>query len=204
MNKKHWYDYLWLWSLIYFVLGFFNILFAWLGMIDFLLPIGIAVFAKNKAFCNNFCGRGQLFTVLGINLKLSTKKSTPKWMNSKLFRYGFLTFFMIMFLQMIFTTYLVFSETKELQEVIKLFWSIKFPWDWAYTVKTVPAWITQFAFGFYSMMLTSTIIGLITMLMFKPRTWCSFCPMGTMTQAICKIQNHAEDKENYKKTDTEI
>ena len=34
MAKKmqHWYDYLWLWPIIYFVLGFFNILFAWLGM----------------------------------------------------------------------------------------------------------------------------------------------------------------------------
>ncbi len=30
--KRHWYDYLWLWTLLYFSLGFFNILFAWLGM----------------------------------------------------------------------------------------------------------------------------------------------------------------------------
>ena len=35
--KKKWYDYLWIWTIIYFVLGFFNILFAWLGMIDFLV-----------------------------------------------------------------------------------------------------------------------------------------------------------------------
>ena len=39
MKKKHWYDYLWIWSIIYFALGFFNILFAWLGMIDFLIPL---------------------------------------------------------------------------------------------------------------------------------------------------------------------
>ena len=32
--KKRWYDYLWIWTISYFVLGFFNILFAWLGMID--------------------------------------------------------------------------------------------------------------------------------------------------------------------------
>ena len=37
MHKK-WYDYLWIWSIVYFTLGFFNILFAWLGMIDFLVP----------------------------------------------------------------------------------------------------------------------------------------------------------------------
>lgn len=32
------------------------------------------------------------------------------------------------------------------------------------------------------------IIGLVTNTLFKPRTWCSFCPMGTMTQMICKIK----------------
>ena len=37
--KKHWYDYLWIWTILYFALGFFNILFAWLGMIDFLVPL---------------------------------------------------------------------------------------------------------------------------------------------------------------------
>ena len=34
--KKHWYDYLWILSLTYLVLGFFNILFAWLGLLCFL------------------------------------------------------------------------------------------------------------------------------------------------------------------------
>nr|WP_297998807.1 hypothetical protein [uncultured Phascolarctobacterium sp.] len=26
------------------------------------------------------------------------------------------------------------------------------------------------------------------MALFKPRTWCTFCPMGTMTQMICKMK----------------
>ena len=29
---------------------------------------------------------------------------------------------------------------------------------------------------------------LVVNVLFKPRTWCSFCPMGTMTQMICKIK----------------
>ena len=70
MKVKHWYDYLWVYAIIYFALGFFNILFAWLGMIDFLL-----------------------------------------------------------------------------------------------------------------------LLGLIVMVLYKPRTWCAFCPMGTMTQGICKLKN---------------
>lgn len=34
-NKKHWYDYLWIVSAVYLILGFVNILFAWLGLLCF-------------------------------------------------------------------------------------------------------------------------------------------------------------------------
>lgn len=49
--------------------------------------------------------------------------------------------------------------------------------------------VAQFAFGFYSVMLTSTVLGLITMVLYKPRSWCVYCPMGTMTQLICKVKD---------------
>ena len=187
-KKKQWYDYLWIWTIIYFALGFFNILFAWLGMIDFILPLIFAIVGGNKWFCNHMCGRGQLFWVLGRNLKCSRKKPAPKWISSKWFRYGFLTFFMTMFGTMIFQTYLVFSGAESLKKVVKLFWTFKVPWKWAYNGSIFPDWVAQLGFGFYSLMLTSTLIGLIVMAMYKERTWCSFCPMGTMTQGICKIK----------------
>lgn len=190
MKKTKWYDYLWIWSIVYFALGFFNILFAWLGMIDFLVPLIFAIVGGNKHFCNNYCGRGQLLRLLGNKGKYSRNKPTPKWIFSKWFRYSFLVFFLTMFGNMVFQTYLVAAGAASLKEAIKLFWTIKVPWGWAYSIGTVPDWIAKFSFGFYSMMLTSTLIGLIMMLLYKPRTWCSFCPMGTMTQGICKIKNN--------------
>ena len=36
------------------------------------------------------------------------------------------------------------------------------------------------------MMITSTLLGIITMLLYKPKSWCVYCPMGTMTQLISK------------------
>ena len=38
------------------------------------------------------------------------------------------------------------------------------------------------------MMPPSTLIGLIVMVLFQPRSWCVFCPMGTMTQLICQAK----------------
>ena len=192
--KKKWYDYLWIYEIVYFSLGFFNILFAWLGMIDFLLPLCLAVFWGNKWFCNRLCGRGQLYTKLGSQKKCSRNKPTPKWMYSTWFRYGFLLFFLAMFGNMVFQTYLVGAGARSLREAIKLFWTFRIPWGWTYTAGTVPDWVAQYSFGFYSLMLTSLLLGFVVMGLYKPRTWCTFCPMGTMTQGICKLRA-GKDKE---------
>ncbi len=233
--KKHWYDYLWIASLTYLVLGFFNILFAWLGLICFFLPLGISIARGNKAYCSKYCGRGQLFALLGGRLGLSRKRDLPRWMSSKAFRYGFLVFFFLMFFQMLWTTYLVFAGVGELRQVVTLLWTFRLPWHWAYhggflvffflmffqmlwttylvfagvgelrqvvtllwTFRLPWHWayhgtlfsdgVAQFAFGFYSVMLTSTVLGLVTMVLYKPRSWCAYCPMGTMTQLICKAK----------------
>ena len=189
-NNKHWYDYLWLWTIIYFALGFFNILFAWLGMIDFILPLLFAIFGGNKFFCNKFCGRGQLFMILPKKFKnFSRGVLAPRWLSSSWFRYGFLIFFMTMFCNALYQTWLVFGGASSVKEFITLFWTFKIPFSWAYTAGSVPEWAAQFSFGLYSLMLTSALIGLIVMYLYRPRTWCTFCPMGTMTQFICKVES---------------
>ncbi len=108
-KKKQWSDYLWIAELCYLFLGLFNILFAWLGMLFFCIPLFIAIFGGNKAYCNRYCGRGQLLSLLGEKLKLSRNVPPPKFLRSPWFRYGFLTFFMIMFGLMLFSTYRVFT-----------------------------------------------------------------------------------------------
>ncbi len=188
-KQKKWYDYLWIVSLTYLILGFVNILFAWLGLICFFVPLAIAIIKGNKSYCNKYCGRGQLFDLLGNRLKLSAKKDMPKALKSNWFRYGFLAFFLIMFGNMLFSTYLVFAEVHSLKEMVTLLWSFKLPWHFAYHGTLFAPWVAQFAFGFYSVMLTSTVLGMITMLFYKPRSWCVYCPMGTMTQGICKIKH---------------
>ncbi len=188
-TKKKWYEYLWIVSALYIILGFFNILFAWLGLICFFIPLAISTIKGNKAYCNKYCGRGQLFSLLGNKFKLSRKKDIPAFIKSKWFRYGFLIFFMVMFFNMIFSTYLVFAGNLELKESIKLLWVFNLPWNFAYHGTLFHPWVAKFAFGFYSVMLTSTLLGIITMILFKPRSWCVYCPMGTMTQGICIIKN---------------
>lgn len=186
-KKKTFKDYMWIISITYLALGFFNILFGWLGVLCFLIPLIISLTGHGKTYCNTYCGRGQMLDLMGNKLKLSKNRDIPKFLRSKWFRYGFLAFFMAMFVVMLFNTYLVFNGTNNLKEVVKLIWTFKVPWAWTNTSMVTP-WVAQFAFGFYSMMLTSTILGIVTMLLYKPKSWCVYCPMGTMTQLISKAK----------------
>lgn len=187
--KKRWYDYLWIAELIYMSLGFFNILFAWLGMLFFCIPLIISLVWGTKGYCNRYCGRGQLLGLLGR--KLSRNAPPPKFLRSTWFRYGFLAFFMVMFGLMLRGTYMVFAGAP-LRQAVTLLWMFKLPWQWA-KVDMVAPWIAQFAFGFYGVMMTSTVLGLLTMVLFRPRSWCVYCPMGTMTQGICRLKQKKED-----------
>ena len=184
MRRKNWKDYLWLWPVMYFTLGFFNILFAWLGIIEFMLPLVFALVWGNKYFCNRLCGRGQLFALLK-----HSGRPAPRWLASKWFRYGFLAFFMVMFVNVIYQTWLVFGGTESLSETVKLLWVFRVPFGGAYSEGSFPEWAAQFSFGLYGLMLTSEIIGLLVMMLWRPRTWCTFFPMGTMTQIICRLKS---------------
>jgi hypothetical protein len=188
-NKTSWKDRMWIVSILYFFLGFFNIMFAWFGIICFLVPILMSLFGKEKAFCNSYCGRGQLFTLLGSGHGISLNKNLPAFLRSKWFRYGFLLFFMTMFFNMVFTTWAVFSGSVGINESIRFLWTFDMPWKMANRAgDSVPLWAVQFAYGFYSLMLTSLILGLLSMVIYRPRSWCVYCPIGTATQMICKIR----------------
>ena len=93
MKKKHWYDYLWIWSILYFFLGFFNILFAWLGMIDFLVPVLIAVIGGNKWFCNNLCAVASFLLKSAENGSAHAIKKRRNGWRRRAFVMGFSYFF---------------------------------------------------------------------------------------------------------------
>lgn len=188
MKAKSWRDHLWVITVLYFLLSPFSIALAWIGMVCFLFPLGFAFFKGDKGYCNRYCGRGQLFDILGRKFGLSLNWPSPKFLYSKLFRYGFLVFFMTMFLLMIYNTVLVFAAQAPLEETITLLWAFDVPWNRAHAAM-LPPWAAQFGFGLFSLMMTSMILGTVSMIFFKPRSWCAFCPMGTMTQMICQIKN---------------
>ena len=99
-------------------------------------------------------------------------------MKSRAFRYGFLAFFLVMFCQMLWSTYLVFAGAGDLRQAVTLLWTFRLPWDWAYHGTLFHPGVAQFAFGFYGVMLTSTVLGLITMALFQAPQLVRLLPHG--------------------------
>ncbi len=75
--KKKWYDYLWIASLLYLILGFFNILFAWLGLLCFCIPLLFAVVGGNKGYCNRYCGRASCSACWAADSACPAKRTFP-------------------------------------------------------------------------------------------------------------------------------
>ena len=83
------------------------------------------------------CAKHPLYTLILLLAKLggewrwSRNRATPDILVAKWFRFGFLCFFMAMFGNMLWQTYLVAAQAESLREVVTLLWTFKLPWAWA-------------------------------------------------------------------------
>ena len=87
-KRNHWYDYLWVLTALYLALGFFNILFAWLGLLCFFIPLIMASTFGTKSYCNKYCGRGQLFELIGNRCCKTTPEKNPLEKNAAILSDG--------------------------------------------------------------------------------------------------------------------
>lgn len=199
MARKSWRNHLWIVTCVFFLLALYNIIFAWVGLVFFITPLLIAIFKGDKTYCNKYCDRGRLFRFLGSRLGASRNKPMPAWLKSRWFRYLFMVYFFGMFGSVLAVTVMVASQAQEFNGAIKLFQAFRLPLDINAPIGDFSAWSVQFAFGFYSLMLTSLVLGLVSMLLFKPRSWCVYCPMGTLTQLICTVKSKSCHEAEAKK-----
>ncbi|NIZ46791.1 4Fe-4S binding protein [Entomospira nematocerorum] len=181
--SKRWHQHLWIISILYFSLGLFNILFAWLGLICVAIPITTAMIKNDKSFCYLYCPRSKMLNLLGHRLKLSRYKAPPALFSYPWFRKGF----MFLFFGSAFTLYcttFIHIRGQSTQAILLSLWEFHLPWT-VRSIYTIPSPLALFALSSYSAMLLSMILSIIMMILYKPRSWCTCCPMGTLTQSIC-------------------
>lgn len=189
MDKK-WNQYLFIITLIFFSLGFVNIIFALFGFVCLILPFILLFKDRKKTWCQQYCPRSRLFTVVTNNRYFSGKPG-PDWLIKGKGKWFVLAYFTINILMMTMSTIRVANGLMAPVEKVRFLIVFIFPWKLPQIFNNgyVADWLIHLSYRIYSMMFTTTIIGLLLALLFLPRTWCRVCPINTLSDISLKKKN---------------
>lgn len=143
-----------------------------LGLLVILIMLGLTItsFFAGRYWCGNFCPHGSLFD--RIAMPISLNKRIPEFLKSKYMVIGFFIFFM-------------FNFSRKIIDVLKLWGSYDF--------------LDKLGFVFVATYLMVLITGGLFAVIINPRTWCQFCPMGTMQKLVHKLGKNTRITEKTEK-----
>jgi polyferredoxin len=152
-----------------------------------ILPFALLARDKKKTWCQNYCPRASLFQTLFKGRSL-TGKIGPNWLIRGKAKWVILGYFSINLFILAMSSVMVFKGSKAPLEKIRFLLAFQLPWEIPQFLKlgAMPNGIVHLSFRMYSMMFTTTVIGLILALIFKPRTWCTVCPINTISDISLK------------------
>jgi len=179
--KNSWIKYSYLFTILFFILGFFNIVFGWFGFFCLIMPFVFVIKDNNRTWCQSYCPRSNMFTRLFS--KIGIKRTAPKWLINGSGKRIMLTYFSMNFLMIFLSTLMVFLDKRDPIEKVRFLLAFQLPWTMPnlLDIGVMPDWVVHLGFRVYSMMFTTTIIGLLVGYLYRARTWCAICPMGALS-----------------------
>jgi hypothetical protein len=178
--KNH--RYLYLITLAFFGLALVNIHFAILGVICMTIPLYLLQRDQKKTWCQGYCPRSSLFMALGKKRKKKGRVTPMSFIRGNVKNAVLVYFGISLFISFMSTLQVFIGNMAPMlipRFLILLPVNVTFPQ--IITVSGIPVWITHFAFRMFSMMMTTTIIGISLSYIYKPRTWCTICPVNTIS-----------------------
>lgn len=187
MRKGKFLNYFYIFTILFFVLGFVNILFAWLGFVCMLTPFVLLAKDKKKTWCQSYCPRANLFERIFRGRSL-TGKVGPNWLVNGKTKWFVMGYFCLNLFVLTMSTIMVFVGKLGAMERVRFLLAFKLPWEMPQLLDLgiFPPWAVHLSFRMYSMMFTTTVIGLILAWVYRPRTWCSICPINTISGVVLK------------------
>lgn len=133
--------------------AFLGLWFPLLGLLVIPVMIGLMLYSffKGRYWCGNICAHGSLYD--SVLIKFSRNTQIPKLFRSKILGVSFFAFFMFMISRRFIKAAALYGTSMFFEKVGLIF-----------------------VFSYIMV----TIVGGTLSLVFAPRTWCNFCPMGTI------------------------
>jgi|LGVF01.2.fsa_nt_gb hypothetical protein len=145
---------------------------------------------QKKTWCQQYCPRSSLYSICGKSIKNFSFKTPQIFIKGKL-KWFMLGYFSISLFIITLSTIMVFSGNPPMDYLrFLIFIPIPIEFPQLITFPNIPSWITHLSYRIYSMMLTTTVLGLILAVLFKPRTWCTICPIATLSDCYLKKIKH--------------
>lgn len=185
--KKSWTSRLYIITILFFTLGFFNIAFAWLGFVCMIIPFVLLAKNGKKVWCQRYCPRASLFTLL-FKGRYKSGRVAPKWLTSRNAKRFVIGYFSLNLFILFMSTLMVFKGRMDAMERVRFMVAFQIPWNMPQllSIDALPSWVVHLSFRVYSMMFTTTVIGMVLGLLYKPRTWCTICPINTISDIALK------------------
>ncbi len=167
-------------TILFFPLGLVHISFSLLGVLCFTIPFIQYVKYKDKIWCKYYCPRAGYFTKLLS--KISKKRPIPKFLSTPKIRKFVVYYFGVNLFFALMSTLMVTIGRIDPIAQVRFLIVFGMPFELPQLLDfTVPENVLHFSYRIYSMMFTSVIVGTVLGIVYKPRTWCSICPVNTLT-----------------------
>jgi len=138
----------WLFTIVVAIGGLFQPRLGLL-VIPVILALTLMSIFRGRYWCGNFCPHGSLYD--RISLRFSRNTHIPEIFRSRILRLAFFVFFGFMLTRKIISAFSALGSA---------------------------SFFDRLGFGFVASYLMVLILGGILSILFAPRTWCHFCPMG--------------------------
>ncbi len=166
--------------LAFFIMGMINMTFSILGIFCMVFPFVLYAKYKERIWCKYICPRAGFFQkVIG---KISLNIKPPKFFTGETMKQITINYFIVNILFIIFSTVMVYLGKLAPMIYLRFFIAFKIPITIPQLlVLDLPVFLYHLGFRVYSVMFTSIVIGSILGIIFKPRLWCGFCPVRSLT-----------------------
>lgn len=169
-------------TLLYFALGFVSIYSALTAILCMTIPFILLAKHEKKVWCHHYCPRASLIDLVGI--KKNRWKKLPQMFNDGFLRKLLLWYFGLNLLFITGSTIQIAMGNMPAMPYIRLFIAIPlFPLPQLVQLEG-PDWLLHLSYRLYSMMFSSTILGIVFARIWRPRAWCAVCPVGNLSNKL--------------------
>ncbi|MDA3957035.1 4Fe-4S binding protein [Oceanispirochaeta sp.] len=168
-------------TILYFLLGFVNIHLSSLALFCLVTPLVLLMKNRKNLWCSGICPRADylsLFRFVNLGLRM------PRWLVNLKAKNLVLTYVCFNLLLIGLSSFMVSQGKIAPIDKIRLFIFLQIPWDMPQMIHyhLYNPLLLHLSFRLYSLMLSSTILGTVLAILYKPRTWCVLCPVKTLSQ----------------------